>query len=205
MAFCGAPVKHQDDPLQAVLSGLDMLDAVSAFNAKQRETGKIEFHIGIGINYGAVTVGNIGSERKMDYTVIGDMVNLASRMEGLTKLYHAEILISETIFAELEKSENRIPARLLDTVTVKGKTQGVKIYTVKRTLDETEKKAWAIHNEGMELYYSRDFSRASAKFEEVLSLLPLDFNAANLLERCQSYAVNLPPENWDGVEVMKSK
>ena len=215
MAFWGAPVKHENDPFSAVLAGLDMLDAVAAFNVKQREIGKTEFQIGIGINYGIVTVGNIGSERKMDYTVIGDMVNLASRMEGLTKQYHADILISESVYAELEKcgslslemsqSNVRIPFRLLDTVAVKGKTKGVKIYTVKRSLDETEKKAWAIHNEGMELYYSRDFTLASSKFDEVLSLLPDDFNAANLLERCRSYANDPPPENWDGVEIMKSK
>ena len=93
----------------------------------------------------------------------------------------------------------------MDTVAVKGKTKGVKIYTVKRILTETEKKAWGMHNEGMELYYKRDFAQASAKFQEVLSLLPDDFNAANLLERCRSYAVLPPPENWDGVEVMKSK
>jgi class 3 adenylate cyclase len=217
MAFWGAPVKHGDDPLQAVLSGMDMLDTVNAFNAKQREIGKTEFHIGIGINYGAVTVGNIGSERKMDYTVIGDMVNLASRMEGLTKPYHAEILISETVYTELEKSGclaghgapsiggTQIYTRLLDTVAVKGKTKGVKIYTVKRRLAGEEEKAWQLHNEAMELYYKRDFANALTKFEEVLTLLPGDFNAANLLERCRSYAVDPPPGGWDGVEVMKSK
>jgi class 3 adenylate cyclase len=215
MAFWGATVKHDDDPLQAVLSGLDMLDAVKAFNEKQRDAGKTEFHIGIGINYGTVTVGNIGSERKMDYTVIGDMVNLASRMEGLTKLYHAEILISETVHAELEKGgslvssgtspESELHARLLDTVAVKGKTRGVKIYTVERNLTEKEKRAWAVHNKGMELYYQRDFGPGAAHFEEVLSLLPGDFNAQNLLSRCHAYALNPPPENWDGVEVMKSK
>jgi len=215
MAIWGAPVKHGDDPLQAVLSGLDMLDAVNDFNKKQKEIGKTEFHIGIGINYGTVTVGNIGSERKMDYTVIGDMVNLASRMEGLTKPYHAEILISETVFAELEKagclaghsqpSGTQIHTRLLDTVAVKGKTKGVKIYTVKRSLSGQEEKAWAMHNEAMELYYKRDFTQASSKFEEVITLLPDDFNVANLLERCRSYAIDPPPDNWDGVEVMKTK
>ena len=205
MAFWGAPVKHQDDSLQAVLSGLDMLDAVNAFNCKQREIGKTEFHIGIGINYGTVTVGNIGSERKMDYTVIGDMVNLASRMEGLTKPYHAEILISETVYAELEKTAEQIPVRFLDTVAVKGKTRGVKIYTVKRNPDEKESRAWTIHNEAMELYYRRDFTQAISKFEEVLFLLPDDFNANNILERCRVYALNPPPKDWNGVEVMKTK
>ncbi|MCL1929258.1 MAG: adenylate/guanylate cyclase domain-containing protein [Treponema sp.] len=205
MAFWGAPVKHEDDAFQAVLSGLDMLDAVNAFNAKQREIGKTEFYIGIGINYGTVTVGNIGSERKMDYTVIGDMVNLASRMEGLTKPYHSELLVSETVYAELEKNAVQLPLRLLDTVAVKGKTKGVKIYTVKRNLSEKEIDAWNIHNEAMELYYKRDFTRAISKFEEVLSLLPDDFNANNILERCKAYAIDQPPQDWDGVEVMKNK
>jgi len=206
MAFWGAPVKHGDDPLQAVLSGLDMLDAVKEFNKKQRETGRPEFKIGIGINYGTVTVGNIGSERKMDYTVIGDSVNLASRMEGLTKTYHAEILISETVYAELEKANNTsLTFRLLDTVAVKGKTKGVKIYTISRNLDQNTARAWAIHNEGMECYYRRAFAEGAAAFEEVLSMLKDDFSAQNLLDRCRAYAVDPPPETWDGVEIMKSK
>jgi class 3 adenylate cyclase/HAMP domain-containing protein len=211
MAFWGAPVKRPDDPLQSVLAGLDMLDAVAAFNRNQKELGKTEFHIGIGINYGEVTVGNIGSERKMDYTVIGDTVNLASRMEGLTKPYHAELLVSESLAAELQKLPAAAPGglcaslRLLDTVAVKGKTRGVKIYTVKRTLDPNEEKAWTAHNEGMEQYYRRDFTAAAARFEEALSLLPGDYNAQNLLDRCRSYAADPPPEGWDGVEVMKTK
>ncbi|MDR0399881.1 MAG: HAMP domain-containing protein, partial [Treponema sp.] len=85
MAFWGAPVQHDDDALQPVLAALDMIDGLADFNENQRRLGLREFRIGVGINYGLATVGNIGSERKMDYTVIGDNVNLASRMEGLTK------------------------------------------------------------------------------------------------------------------------
>jgi len=207
MAFWGAPVRHDDDALQAVLSALEMVDALESFNVHQRKINKPEFRIGIGINYGLVTVGNIGSERKMDYTVIGDMVNLASRMEGLTKIYHAEILIPETIYDALKISAGKelILFRLLDTVAVKGKTQGVKIYTVKKSLAAGEAKAWAIHNQGMELYYRRDFGGAAKRFQEVLTVLPDDFNAANLLKRCQTYAVTPPPPGWDGVEVMQTK
>ncbi|GHU12433.1 hypothetical protein FACS1894161_0650 [Spirochaetia bacterium] len=213
MAFWGAPVKRGDDAFQAVLAGLDMIDAVKIFNEKQKALGKTEFHIGIGINYGGVTVGNIGSERKMDYTVIGDMVNLASRMEGLTKTYHQELLISETLFTELRSylktappgETSRLSFRLLDTVAVKGKTKGVKIFTVSRSLAENETRAWMLHNEGMKLYYQRAFGEASAKFNGALALLPGDFNAQNLLERCRAYVLNPPPENWDGVEVMKTK
>ena len=207
MAFWGAPEKHDDDALQSVLSGIEMTEAVKKFNENQRKLGKCEFQIGIGLNYGEVTVGNIGSERKMDYTVIGDAVNLASRMEGLTKTYHSDILISESLFETLRKTSpnSGLHYRLLDTVAVKGKTKGVKIFTVKKTLTENELKAWSIHNQGMKLFYHRSFNEAALKFKEVLSILPGDFNAQNLLDRCVDYEKNPPPENWNGVEVMKNK
>ena len=208
MAFWGAPVKHNDDALQAVLAALDMADAVKVFNEHQKKIGKPEFHIGVGINFGVVTVGNIGSERKMDYTVIGDMVNLASRMEGLTKNYHSDVLISETLYDAIKTmpaSPADLSFRLLDTVAVKGKTKGVKIYTAKKSLDAEEAKAWAIHNKGMALYYRRDFVEAGKHFAAVLTLLSGDFNATELLKRCKTYAVSPPPAVWDGVEVMTSK
>jgi class 3 adenylate cyclase/HAMP domain-containing protein len=208
MAFWGAPAKHDDDARQSVLSGLDMIDALDKFNETQKRLGKPEFRIGVGINYGEVTVGNIGSERKMDYTVIGDNVNLASRMEGLTKTYHAELLITESLYAELHKAgpgETPLFFRLLDTVAVKGKSQGVKIYAVKRRLSAVEEKAWPLHNAGMEFYYRRSFREAAMKFKEANALIPGDFNAVNLFKRCAAYASSPPPENWDGVEVMHSK
>ncbi|MCL2382470.1 MAG: HAMP domain-containing protein [Treponema sp.] len=213
MAFWGAPVKHEDDALQAVLAALDMTEAVKGFNENQKKIGKPEFNIGIGINYGTVTVGNIGSERKMDYTVIGDMVNLASRMEGLTKNYHADILISETLYDALgnaqkhaeDKNAAALSFRLLDIVAVKGKTKGVKIYTAKKSLSAEEAKAWAIHNQAMECYYNRDFIGAGKRFMAVLALLNNDFNATELLKRCKKYAAAPPPPDWDGVEVMTSK
>jgi class 3 adenylate cyclase/HAMP domain-containing protein len=207
MAFWGAPEKHEDDALQSVLSGIEMLDAVAKFNENQRKLGKCEFYIGIGLNYGEVTVGNIGSERKMDYTVIGDAVNLASRMEGLTKTYHSDLLISESLFEELRKvsPNSGLSYRLLDTVAVKGKTKGIKIFTVKKSLTPAEQKAWPVHNQGMKLYYHRSFGEAALKFKEVLSILPDDFNAGNIYNRCIEYASDPPPENWNGVEIMKSK
>jgi class 3 adenylate cyclase/HAMP domain-containing protein len=215
MAFWGAPEKHEDDALQSVCAGLEMIEALSSFNANQRKLNKPEFHIGVGINFGEVTVGNIGSERKMDYTVIGDSVNLASRMEGLTKTYHSELLITEYVYAELQKNLKNAGAqgaqapklyfRLLDTVAVKGKTKGVKIYTVKRALSPAETAAWPVHNQGMELYYRRSFREAAEKFREVYRLLAKDPIVENLYRRCGEYLNNPPAAGWDGVEVMKTK
>ncbi len=106
-----------------------MTEAVVGFNARQRELGKPEFKIGVGIAYGLVTVGNIGTDKKMDYTVIGDTVNLGSRLEGLTKVYHQPMLISDTL---RDPVKDRVPTRLIDTVAVKGKTKGVGIYTARK-------------------------------------------------------------------------
>jgi len=203
MAFFGAPVKHEDDALQSVLAGIEMGEASLEFNKSQKSLGKPEFRIGIGINYGVVTVGNIGSEKKMDYTIIGDSVNLASRMEGLTKVYKQQLLISESVQM---KVKDEFPFRLLDMVAVKGKSRGAKIYTTKKALSEAEQKAWNLHNSGMDLYYSREFKKAGGLFQEVHGLLgQADLASEMMLERCRELLENPPPEGWDGVEVMETK
>jgi len=202
MAFFGAPLHHEDDALQSVLAGLEMGEALERYNAEQRAAGGPEFHIGIGINYGVVTVGNIGCEKKMNYTVIGDMVNLASRLEGLTKLYHEPILISESVEMKLR---GVLPTRLIDTVAVKGKQQGVRIYTARKRIDERVAEIWAIHEKAMEAYYGRDFASARAGFQRVLSLAKDDRAASLLLERAEGYLKSPPPADWDGVEVLTEK
>jgi adenylate cyclase len=202
MAFFGAPVKHEDDAYESVLAGVEMIDRLAEFNQQQREYGKPEFQIGVGINYGVVTVGNIGTDKKMDYTIIGDMVNLASRMEGLTKKYHQGLLISESLY---QKVRDRLPCRLIDSVAVKGKKTGVKIFTVKKTLSDKENKAWVFHNQGMVLYYKRQFQQAIGMYKQVLDILPEDHVSARMIERCQAYAKTPPPKDWDGVEVMTEK
>jgi adenylate cyclase len=202
MAIFGAPVKHGDDALQSVLAGLDMREALDGFNAGQRAAGHPEFPIGIGIHYGEVTVGNIGTEKKMDYTVIGDSVNLASRLEGLTKQYHQGLIISESLYEEVKGS---LPCRLLDSVAVKGKTKGVRIYSAKKALEAAEKEAWETHNAAMIEYYRLNFAAAARMFDDVTRRLPDDFPSRQLRDRCLLYEKDPPPPNWDGVEVMKSK
>ncbi len=202
MAFFGAPVKHEDDALQSVLAGIEMIEALIDFNAYQRKNGKPEFHIGVGINYGVVTVGNIGSERKMDYTIIGDMVNVGSRLEGLTKTYKQPLIISESLQGRIK---DKITCRFLDKVAVKGKTTGLGIYAAKKNLTDTEKSAWKLHNRAIQLYYKREFAKAAEQFKQVHGILKDDYVSELLFTRCQAFLKNPPPQNWDGVEIMTEK
>jgi len=202
MAFFGAPVQHTDDALQAVLTGLEMQEALGWYNTEQRRLGKPEFRIGIGINYGLVTVGNIGSEKKMDYTVIGDMVNLASRLENLTKIYKQDLIISESVYREVSKA---LPCRLIDKVLVLGKTQAQRIFTVKKQLSEQENRAWQYHHKGLKLYYQRAFTEAAKYFQQVNKLSPGDVVAAMYFDRCKSHLKSPPPPDWNGVHVLTEK
>jgi adenylate cyclase len=202
MAFFGAPIKREDDALQSVLAGIEMTKAVEEFNKSQEAAGLPPFYTGVGINYGVVTVGNIGTDRKMDYTVIGDMVNLASRLEGLTKYYRQPLIISESLQA---KVKDQVACRLLDTVAVKGKKTGTRIYTAKDELTANEEKLWKIHNRAMELYYEQNFSEAEQLLRQGLTLAPQDSAATLILERCQRYAEEPPGKEWNGIHIMESK
>ncbi len=202
MAFFGAPVHHEDDALQSVLAGLDMIDKLEDFNTWQKKQGREEFKIGIGINYGVVTIGNIGSEKKMDYTIIGDSVNLASRMEGLTKLYKEPILISESLYKKVSKD---LPCRMVDRVIVQGKTMGVKVYSVCRKLTSAKKEAWEAHEAGIEYYYQKDFRTAMTFFQIAHKLLPEDHSSKLFLDRCDKYILNPPDKNWTGDTVLNRK
>lgn len=203
MAFFGAPVQRDDDALQSVLSGLEMVDTLKDFNTWQVRKGRPEFRSGIGISFGNVTVGNIGSEKKMDYTVIGDMVNLASRLEGLTKKYIGEpLIVSESIKRNIS---NDLPCRLLDKVVVKGRTLSEGVYAVRRKLSSKEEKAWNSHHVGMDRYYEKRFEEAAVEFSKVTEILPKDHTATQLLGRCRDYIVNEPEEGWTGVIAMDEK
>ncbi|TVQ21336.1 MAG: adenylate/guanylate cyclase domain-containing protein [Spirochaetaceae bacterium] len=202
MAFFGAPVRHDDDAYQSLMAALDMCRELDAFNDRQRSRSRPEFKIGVGLAYGLVTVGNIGTEKKMDYTVIGDMVNLASRMEGLTKYYKQQVLFSETLHAEVGDT---LPTRLIDKVAVKGKTQGVRIYTAASSLSNPHRRLWKIHNEGMEDFFARRFSEAVTKFKQALVIDPDDYAAAQMLARAETFRDTPPPADWTGVEVMQTK
>ncbi len=202
MAIFGAPTKHTDDALRSVFAGLEMIESLEVFNLGQRERGKPEFRIGVGINYGVVTVGNIGCDKKMNYTVIGDAVNLASRLEGATKMYHQPLLMSQAV---RDRVVDQIRCRQVDKIAVKGKSEGISVFTARSMLTPAENKAWVIHDEAVNKYYKRDFSTSAEGFREVMALLPEDFPASIYLERATAFSRTPPPEGWDGVEVLTEK
>ena len=202
MAFYGAPERTRHEASEAVQSAFEMLEALKDFNVWQTQRGRPEFRIGIGINYGVVTVGNIGSEKKMDYTVIGDMVNIGSRLEGLTKVYDQPIIISESVAKKIEK---QFPCRLIDRVIVKGKTAGIGIYTSRKELSPEEQHVWQLHEEAARLFYERSFEDAARLFQEVQELLPGDRSSAMFLERSKSNIASPPPPDWTGAMAMTVK
>jgi len=133
MAAFGTPVAHEDDEDRALRAAIAMVRALNVWNKKRLADGKKAVNIGIGINTDLIVSGNIGSPKRMDYTLIGDGVNLASRLEGLCKQYHANILISENTYRKL-RGTYRI--REIDWVVVKGKTETVSFYEVLDYHDE---------------------------------------------------------------------
>ncbi|MCR4714149.1 MAG: response regulator [Treponemataceae bacterium] len=200
MVLFGAPISYMDNAKRAVCAAIEMYSQL-----KQIQYGQLKFpegtklDIGIGIHYGDVIVGNIGSEDKTDYTVIGDTVNLASRLEGLTKLYGAKILISQTVKNELDSSVNFM---LLDSVKVMGKKESVQIYRVdEKPLPE---EYIQIYEKGFKAYSEGTFSLAVPYFEKALTIMPEDRAARLMLDRCANFAVN-KPETWDGAIALTSK
>jgi adenylate cyclase len=202
MAFYGAPERTRYEASEAVQSALEMLETLKDFNKWQTDKGRPEFRIGIGINYGVVTVGNIGSEKKMDYTVIGDMVNLGSRLEGLTKVYQQPLIISESVASKVKE---QYPCRLIDRVIVKGKTAGIGIYTARKELSPEEQHAWGLHAEANRLFYDRKFEDAQRLFEKVRELLPDDHPSSMFIERCRSNIASPPGPDWTGAMAMTVK
>ena len=200
MVLFGAPISYDDNARRAVLTALEMyskLEKVPCDKLKFPEGMKLD--IGIGIHSGDVIVGQIGSADKTNYTVIGDTVNVASRLEGLTKLYGAKVIISEAVFDAIDDSMNMM---LLDSVKVKGKKRSVLIYRVdSKPLPNEFVQAY---EKGLKSYTEGAFSLAINYFEMAVNVLPEDKAAKLMLERSNEFAVN-KPENWDGAIALTSK
>ena len=207
MAFWGAPVFRADHARLAVLAAMEMTAALRALNASFRERGIDELGMGVGLNTGEMIVGNIGSDQRLDYTVIGDNVNLGSRLEGLTKQYGVEVIISESTLQALAGS---IPCRAIDLVAVKGKAIAVPIY--EPLADPSPYGGLPAEEAGRRFqsafadYLARKWDEALATYDELDRLRPGgDIAARMLMERIRVFKVDPPPAGWDGSLVMKTK
>lgn len=205
MAIFGAPTPQPNHAERAVRTALEMKRLLQEFNQNRLRLGKEPIRVGVGINTGSVVVGNIGSVQRLEYTAIGDAVNLASRLEGINKQYGTEIIISEYTRRQLPDD---VIARELDDVRVKGKHEPVKIYEVLGALDQITPELDAARQrfqDGLRLYKERRWDDAIAEFQQVLQMSPSDAPSQLYITRCQQYRITPPPENWDGVFEMKTK
>ncbi|MGZ3181712.1 MAG: GAF domain-containing protein [Telluria sp.] len=206
MAAFGIPFAHDDDADRGVRTAIAMMTELRAWNATRGMEGKLPVHIGIGLNTDNVVSGNIGSKKRMDYTIIGDGVNLAARLESACKQYGASILVSEQTYRAVRGTYRM---RELDVVVVKGKTRPVAIYEVMdhHTDDSYPHliEAMGLFRFGLEQFRARQFDAAQRLFNEVLLLNPADQAAKMYVDRCGHYLDTPPPEDWDGVFVMESK
>lgn len=204
MAFFGAPEDQEDHSVRACRTALAMVETLYVEREKWKAEGFPEILVGIGINTGDMVVGNMGSEKRFDYTVIGDQVNLAARLEGLTKMYGVKILVSE--FTR-ERAGDNFVFREIDLVCVKGKNRPVKIYElVGRDYFTGGEYAYIPpFEEGVRAYRKREFEKAIDCFEKTLSLKPGDFAAAVYIGRSRDLMLNPPGESWNGVYVARTK
>jgi adenylate cyclase len=206
MAFWGAPLPNSEHPAGACRAALLCQQKISELNRHWQAVGKEPFFTRIGIHTSPVIVGNIGARQRMNYTVLGDGVNLASRLEGANKLYHTKIIISQTTYNLVKES---FICRILDRIAVKGKNNSIEIYELlaEHCADESGRlrqfanEFQSVYN----LYQQRQWTAALKILAELIKLYPDDFTCKLYIKRCENYLDHEPGDNWDGISRLKTK
>jgi adenylate cyclase len=206
MAGFGVPLPTDDAPDAAVKSAISMISQLRVWNAARISVDKLAVNMGVGINTDTVVTGNIGSSKRMDFTMIGDGVNLAARLEGSCKTYGAQIIISEYTKSKLK---GIYALRELDRIVVKGKTEPVSISEV---LDFHDDETFPARmdvvghfSEGLNHYRSTDFDAAIKSFSAALEANANDVPSQLYIERCNLFKDTPPPAGWSGEWVMTEK
>ncbi|MBI4640472.1 MAG: adenylate/guanylate cyclase domain-containing protein, partial [Candidatus Tectomicrobia bacterium] len=204
MAVYGAPLPTTDHAYQACHTALDMMAALKELQKSWGERGLPLINIGIGINTAMMVVGNMGSDLRFDYTVMGDGVNLASRLEGVNKEYKTNIIIGESTWVEVK---DRIATRELDVIQVKGKEKPTRIFEVVgfHPLSHDQTVKVTLFEEGIHAYRVQQWEKAIRLFQQTLEKAPGDFPGQLYIHRCQEFMADPPPRDWDGVYIMKTK
>ena len=203
LAIFGAPLSYEDNAARAVRAARGMIERLKDVPTQGLKLPESGFQIGVGIHEGTVIVGNIGSQDKFDYTVIGDNVNLASRLEGITKHYRRKIIVSEVV---ADKVREEAPLREVDTVKVKGKERSTALYSVETPLDNPlNEQAMENYKKGLQLYRMQSWTTAIEYFEKVQVEFPEDFLSQLYITRCREFSQNSPGKNWDGAVALDFK
>jgi adenylate cyclase len=206
MAVFGIPLGHGDDEDRAVRTAISMISDLQTYNKDRLAHGKKPIEMGVGLNTGMVVSGNIGSPKRMDYTVIGDGVNLAARLESACKTYGARILISQNTLVKLKGTYR---TREVDRVVVKGKTKPVGVYEILDYYNEETfphlSEVINLFRDGLQLYRDQRWDDATSAFQDAIKLQPSDRCSQLYVDRCAALKLDPPPEDWGGVWVMKSK
>jgi adenylate cyclase len=204
MAFWGAPMEQPDHAMRACTAAVEMLKTLDELRAQWRAAGRPDIQIGIGLNSGPMSVGNMGSNMFFNYTVMGDNVNLGSRLEGTNKAYGTKIIISEFTYA---KVKGQVASRELGSVRVKGKKLPVGIYELRGIGAPPAGEAAVIADfeAGVAAYRARKWDEAEAAFKKVLGAWKDDGPSTHYLEDIDDKRAHPPAESWDGVYEMKTK
>lgn len=204
MAFWGAPVADPDHARHALEAGQYMLERLNAVREDFLSQGWPEIHIGIGINTGMMSVGDMGSKFRRAYTVLGDAVNLGSRLEGLTKAYGVEIIVSEFTRAAIAD----YVYRELDIVKVKGKDEPVAVFepiAPEAEVSDAEQHELELHEQALKLYRHQQWQSAQQLFRQLQGMSPERKLYAVYLQRIALFIEDAPPQDWDGVFIYNSK
>lgn len=199
MAFFGAPVDLEKHALLACCAAIDSQRHLVLLRQKFKEKGWPEIYARIGINTGNVVVGNMGGKNRFDYTVLGDDVNLASRLEGLNKIYSTNIMIGGNTY---DLAKDNIVARELDLVRVKGKNKPVRVYElISRANEADDKTLHFIQNfhDGLKAYRNRDWVKGIDFFNNASKIVPGDRASDLYIGRCNEFIITPPPDDWDNV------
>ena len=206
MAVFGSPLPLDDHQWMAVQTAIDMRHRLVEFNQHRAKSQKVPIKIGIGINSDTVISGNMGSSKRMEFTAIGDGVNLGARLESSSKLYGTDIVISETTY---RPCADRIWARELDFIRVKGKTKPVAIYELlglrTEVIPDQKQQVIDLYQKARECYLDRQFAKAIGKFARVLEIDRHDQASVLHVERCRHWLTNPPAENWNGSWALTEK
>jgi adenylate cyclase len=205
MAFWGAPLVQPNHAKQGCITALENLKRLKELNEELEKKGMQKLSARCGLNTGPMNVGNMGSTQKFNYTVMGDSVNLASRLEGANKQYGTNLMISEMT---CEQARDEIEVRELDLLRVKGKKVPIKVFELvsrKGELTDAQKKGIEIYNQGLALYRKRDFKGALSKFQGAGEFMSDDGPSQTYIQRTKDYLESPPAANWDGVFVLTTK